>query len=83
MKAAENASGAQLSTMAAKIAPGYFVLALTVADAERNMEMLKERGWFDVPIVYEDGHRAILALEKGSAGDRVFSEAFAAWSERH
>jgi hypothetical protein len=40
---------------------------------------LKERAWFDVPIIYEDGRRAILAFEKGSTGKRAFDEAFAKW----
>jgi hypothetical protein len=26
---------------------------------------MRERTWFDVPIVYSDGKRAILAVEKG------------------
>ena len=34
----------------------------------------------DIPIVYTNGGRAILAMEKGSPGDHVFTEAFAAWS---
>ena len=36
---------------------------------------------FDVPIVYTDGRRAILAVEKGTPGERAFKEAFAAWGE--
>jgi hypothetical protein len=34
-----------------------------------------------VPVVYANGRRAILAIEKGAPGERVFAEAFAAWGE--
>ncbi len=43
--------------------------------------MLKERGWFDIPVVYSNKRRAILAVEKGTPGDRAFAEAFAAWRQ--
>jgi hypothetical protein len=38
--------------------------------------------WFDIPIVYINGVRAILAMEKGSQGDRTFAEVFAAWEKK-
>jgi hypothetical protein len=46
---------------------------------QRNVQLLKDRSWFDIPIVYTNG-RAILAMEKGSPGDHAFTEAFAARS---
>jgi hypothetical protein len=46
----------------------------------RNVQLLKDRSWFDIPIVYTNGGRAILAMEKRSPGDHAFTEAFAAWS---
>jgi hypothetical protein len=48
---------------------------------QRNVQLLKDRSWFDIPIVYTNGGRAILAMEKkGSPGDHAFTEAFAALS---
>jgi len=47
-----------------------------------NETQLKEGSWLDIPLVYEDGSRAILTIEKGSTGDRAFDAAFAAWSAR-
>ena len=38
----------------------------------------RERAWFDIPIVHNNGRRAILALEKGNPGERAFEEAFKA-----
>jgi hypothetical protein len=35
----------------------------------------------DMPIVYNNNWRAILQLEKGTAGEQAFQQAFAAWQE--
>jgi hypothetical protein len=48
---------------------------------QRNIQLLKERSWFDIPIVYNNGRRAILAVEKGTPGERAFEEAFKAWGQ--
>ena len=60
---------------------GFFVIGLSADDiaARRNEQLLKERSWFDMPILYVNGGRAILAMEKGPPGDRAFAEVFAAW----
>ena len=46
-----------------------------------QLQLLKERAWFDIPIVYNNGRRAILAIEKGNPGERAFEEAFKAWGQ--
>ena len=51
------------------------------ADRERNLQLLKERAWFDIPVVYNNNRRAILAMEKGTPGERVFAEAFKVWKQ--
>ncbi len=43
------------------------------------MKLLEGRSWFDVPIVYNSGQRAIVAIEKGIPGEGAFREAFASW----
>ena len=50
-------------------------------DKERNVALLKDRSWFDIPVVYNNNRRAILALEKGTPGERAFAEAFTAWRQ--
>ena len=50
-------------------------------DKDRNLQLLKERGWFDIPVVYNNNRRAILAMEKGTPGDRAFADAFKAWKQ--
>ena len=36
------------------------------ADRARNIQLLKEQAWFDIPVVYNDGRRTIIAIEKGT-----------------
>jgi hypothetical protein len=83
MKATEQTRGVPLAGLAVKVTNGFFLIGLSSseADKERNVQMLKERQWFDIPVVYNNNRRAILAVEKGTPGERVFSEAFAAWRQ--
>ncbi|MGD0025882.1 MAG: hypothetical protein ABSC37_14895 [Xanthobacteraceae bacterium] len=83
MKEAEQARGTPLAGLAVKVTNGYFLIGLSAVDADmqRNLQLLKERPWFDIPIVYTNGGRAILAMEKGPPGDRAFADAFAAWQK--
>ena len=62
---------------------GFFLIGLSAveADQQRNIQLLKERAWFDIPMVYNNNRRAILAIEKGTPGERAFAEAFAAWKQ--
>src|SRR5882672_5292304 len=81
MKQAEQSRGTPLSGLAVKVTTGFFLIGLssTEGDRERNVQLLKERAWFDIPVVYGNNRRAILALEKGTPGERAFEEAFKAW----
>jgi hypothetical protein len=83
MKQAEQTQGTALAGLAVKVTAGYFLIGLSgaPADKERNIQLLKERPWFDIPIVYTNNRRAILAMEKGTPGERAFTEAFAAWEK--
>jgi hypothetical protein len=83
MKQAEQTRGAPLSGLAVKVTSGFFLLGLSSVDTEkeRNLQLLKERAWFDIPVVYNNGRRAIIAVEKGNPGERAFKDAFAAWGQ--
>jgi hypothetical protein len=83
MKQAEQARGTPLAGLAVKVTTGFFLIGLSAVDADqqRNIQLLKEREWFDIPIVYTNGGRAILAMEKGPPGDKAFADAFAAWGK--
>ena len=83
MKSNEQARGTPLAGLAVKVTDGFFLVGLSNVDADRarNLQLLKERSWFDVPLVYVNQRRAIIAIEKGAPGERAFNEAFAAWGE--
>jgi hypothetical protein len=83
MKQNEQARGVPLAGLAVKVTNGYFLIGLSAVDVDqqRNIQLLKERDWFDIPIVYTSGKRAILAMEKGTPGSRAFEEAFRAWGQ--
>jgi hypothetical protein len=83
MKSNEQARGTPLAGLAVKVTDGFFLVGLSNVDADRsrNIQLLKERSWFDVPLVYANQRRAIIAIEKGPPGERAFADAFAAWGE--
>ena len=83
MKPSEQARGTPLAGLAVKVTDGFFLIGLSnvEADRARNVALLKDRPWFDVPLVYNNQRRAIVAIEKGEPGQRAFAKAFAAWGE--
>jgi len=83
MKQAEQTRGVPLAGQSVKVTTGYFLIGLSAveSDLQRNVQLLKERTWFDIPIVYTDGRRAILAVEKGPPGETAFADAFNAWTQ--
>jgi hypothetical protein len=83
MKSNEQARGTPLAGLAVKVTDGFFLVGLSNVDADRarNIQLLKERSWFDVPLVYTNQRRAIIAIEKGAPGERAFNDAFATWGE--
>jgi hypothetical protein len=83
MKQAEQTRGVPLAGLAVKVTPGFFLIGLSALETDmvRNLQLLKERAWFDIPIVYNNNRRAILAMEKGNPGEKAFNDAFAAWRQ--
>src|SRR6266446_2307287 len=83
MKSASPARGTPLAGLAVKVTDGFFLVGLSNVDADRqrNLQLLKERSWFDVPLVYVNQRRAIIAIEKGAPGERAFNDAFAVWGD--
>jgi hypothetical protein len=75
MKLSERAQGIPIMVRTTPTRPGSFVLSGIEGHNQQNLKLLKERAWFDLPIVYRDGRRAIVALAKGTSGLRAFNEA--------
>jgi hypothetical protein len=83
MKSNEQTRGTPLAGLAVKVTDGFFLVGLSnvESDKARNLQLLKERSWFDIPLVYANQRRSIIAIEKGAPGERAFNEAFTAWGQ--
>jgi len=81
MKPTEEARGDALIGASVKVSPGFFWIALSSLpnEQQRNLALLRERGWIDIPMLYENGKRGILTLEKGTAGADAVEKAITAW----
>ncbi|WP_346892104.1 hypothetical protein [uncultured Roseibium sp.] len=81
MKPTEQARGDALIGASVKVSEGYFWIALSniSSERERNIGLLRERGWIDIPMLYDNGKRGILTLEKGPTGTKAVDEAVQAW----
>jgi hypothetical protein len=80
-KDSEQARGARLAGIAVKGKQAAFVIGLYPDDVQQNVELLKDGSWFDIPLVYSNGGRAIIAVEKGEIGNRLLAEAFSSWGQ--
>jgi hypothetical protein len=83
MKSNEQARGTPLAGLAVRVTDGFFLVGLSNVDADRtkNLQLLKERPWFDIAIVYANQRRGIIAIEKGPDGDRAYAQVFASWGQ--
>jgi hypothetical protein len=75
MKQGETTRGVPLNAVAVKVTDNFFLIGLSSVDADvqRNVQLLKERSWFDIPVVYSDGKRAIIAVEKATPSVRALA----------
>ncbi|WEX10012.1 hypothetical protein [Chelativorans sp. AA-79] len=82
MKRTEQDTGSPLLGIPAKIADGFFLVALSDSQADQrvNLTLLRRQSWIDIPIVYSSGRRALITMEKGVPGERIFNQAIDAWS---
>ena len=76
------ARGVPLKAVAVKVTDGVFLIGLSGSAIEKqtNLDLIKTRDWFDIPMVYSDRHRAILAIEKGEPGRAIFAAALSDWA---
>lgn len=82
MKPTEAAAGNPLIGIPAKIADGYFLIALSNLPEERafNLQLMRQQSWIDIPIVYASGRRALVTMERGVPGDKAFVDVLATWN---
>ncbi len=81
LKATEQDRGDALIAVPAKVTDDVYMVALNdFPDARKtNLDLLKNRNWIDIPVVYRNGRRALLTMEKGPTGTDAFNKAIAEW----
>jgi hypothetical protein len=70
-----------LAGVRVKINDSYFLIGLNRADADiaRNVDAIGSLGWFDFPMLLSDDRIAKLTFEKAADGEKIVSDAIAAW----
>jgi hypothetical protein len=74
MKQSESTRGVALAGLAAKVTTNFFLIGLSSPNMQRNIQLLLW-SWFEFPVLYGDGKRAIIIIEKGTPGERAFTDA--------
>jgi hypothetical protein len=82
MKRTEQDRGDALIAVPAKITDDFHMIALNdfPEAIAKNTELLRTRSWVDIPITYRNGRRALLTLDKGTAGAEAFDKVMKAWA---
>jgi len=83
MRGDSQLQGVALKGIAAKKGENDFIVGLTKADGtiQKNVELLRDQAWLDVPFQLASGKLAKIALEKGVPGDQLMRQALAAWAK--
>lgn len=74
------ANGDPLAGINAQIAENAFLIGLMRGGAEAtNVDMMRTRSWFDLPMLLANGKRAKITFEKGVSGERIVADALKQW----
>ena len=81
-KQTEADQGSPLIAVPAKITQDFYMVALNDLEEARkaNTDLMRQRNWIDIPLVYSSGRQALITLEKGASGTEVFNQALGAWA---
>ena len=73
-------TGDPLAGIPVTIADNNFLVGLVRGTAEeRNIELLRSRNWFDVPMLLANGKASKVTFEKGTSGNRIFNDVLDSW----
>ena len=80
-KTEEGERGAPLSAINSALGENLFVAALSnvPVEIERNVDLILNRSWIDVPVRFASGKRGIITFEKGVSGGQTLADAFGRW----
>ncbi|QGM99347.1 hypothetical protein [Methylocystis parvus] len=82
MRRADAQSGEKVAGIPVPITDNNFLIGLMRGDREaRNIQLLRSLAVIDLPLQLSDGRSATINMEKGPAGERVFSDAIDNWGK--
>ncbi|MCL2716706.1 MAG: hypothetical protein FWD68_19635 [Alphaproteobacteria bacterium] len=73
--------GVSLAGSVVNVTGGLFLVGLTESMRAGNLQLLRDRAWFEIPITFTNKQRALISIEKGASGVAVLNEAFAKWGD--
>lgn len=81
-KGSEEDPGTALIGVFVPIDTNFFLVGLndSVEATQSNTALMRRENWIDVPLQYVSGRRALVTIEKGTPGDRIFDEVFEYWA---
>ncbi|HEY8008075.1 MAG TPA: hypothetical protein VIE66_15040 [Methylocella sp.] len=83
MRREDTPTGEALTGITVPVTENSFLIGLSRGTGEAtNLELLRSREWFDIPIVLANGHIAKLTFEKGPSGRIAIDDAMASWQAR-
>ncbi len=73
--------GTALAGISARKANNDYIIGLTSGDTtvQRNLDLLREQAWVDVPFQFASGKLAKITFEKGVPGDQLMRQALTVW----
>ena len=83
MRVEDDPTGAPLAGAPVPIMPNYFLIGLSNNDkmSARNMELLRDRSWVDIPMALSSGRIAKLTFEKGPSGNQALIQTMQNWQQ--
>lgn len=81
LKNEELVPGTPLVGASARVVGNSFLFALSAAanDTATNTDLLENRKWIDIAVVYGTGRNAIITLEKDDTAQALFQKVFTTW----
>lgn len=74
--------GQPLAGVPVPIMKNSFLIGLTNGNAEKtNLDLIRQRQWFDIPILFTHGRIAKLTFEEGASGRQALNKALSLWSD--
>jgi hypothetical protein len=83
MKQSEQSRATPLTGLSVTAGKDTFVIGVSAdeIDLRNDIQLLRNEKWLSIPIVYGNGSRAILAVQKGLSGELALADALKAWGQ--